>query len=163
MELGWFRKSPVQPVTAFTPVLDPAASPPVLETNDPVVGLMREFQISGPIWGRYEVWKQWDADPDPQRLAWRQRMQAQDISARVGATGNGNVWKLKSVGFVFRRIDPNVAFDQYPNQVLGTDILTPRTAATQQKQAVRGSVLLRQGQSTSHSDRIRRYSSLAKS
>ncbi len=121
--MGWFRKSPTQPVTVFQPVLNTGVSPAVLETNDPDVGLMREFQINGPIWGRYEVWKQWDTDPDPVRLAWRQKMQAEDITTRVGASGAGNVWKIQSVGYVFRQMDPSVPFDQYPNQVLGTDIL----------------------------------------
>ena len=69
--MGWFRKSPTQPVATFAPVRNLSVSPQILETNDPDIGLMREFQISGPIWGRYEVWKQWDADPDPVRLAWR--------------------------------------------------------------------------------------------
>ena len=63
--LGWFRKSKTQPVTDFDPVFDPGANPPVLETIDPEIGIVREFQISGSVWGRYEVWKKWDSDPDP--------------------------------------------------------------------------------------------------
>ena len=53
--LGWFRKSKTQPVAQFTPTLDPGASPPLLETMDPDIGIVREFQINGPVWGRYEA------------------------------------------------------------------------------------------------------------
>lgn len=122
--LGWFRKSTTQPVAAFEPVFDPGATPAILETIDPEIGIAREFQISGSTWGRYEVWKRWDADPDPVRLAWRQQFQAEDISLQSGATGTGSVWRIQSIGYVFRQADPAVPFDQFPNQVLGSDILS---------------------------------------
>jgi len=121
--MSWFRKSTVQPVTTFAPVLNTAVSPQIIETLDPEIGIAREFQITGPVWGRYEVWKQWDADPDPQRLAWRQRVQATDVTAPAGSAGTGNVWRVRSIGYVFRQVDPNVPFDQAPNQMLGSDIL----------------------------------------
>ena len=121
--LGWFRKSKTQPVTTFDPQLAPTATPPALETMDPDLGIVREFQISGPIWGRYEVWKKWDSDPDPQRLAWRQQVQAEDITQQSGLSGSGNAWKIESVGYVFRMVDPNLGFDQYPNRVVSTEIL----------------------------------------
>jgi len=122
--LAWFRKSKTQPVTAFNPQLDTAATPPVLETLDPDIGIVREFQISGPIWGRYEVWKKWDADPDPQRLAWRKQVQVEDISAAAGAAGAGNVWRINSVAYVYRLVDGSVGFDTAPNQVIATDIFS---------------------------------------
>ena len=121
--LGWFRKSTAQPVSAFVPVLDPAASPPVLETIDPDIGIVREFAINGQVWGRYEIWKKWEQDPDLVRLAWRRKIQVEDISAQAGGAGTGSVWWIRSVSYVFRRVDPNVSFDTYPNRVLGTDIL----------------------------------------
>ena len=121
--LGWFRKSKTQPVALFEPVFDPGATPPILETTDPEIGIVREFQISGSIWGRYEVWKRWDNDPDPERLAWRKQFQAEDITQQSGATGTGSVWRLRGIGYVFRQVDPTVPFDQFPNQVLGNDIL----------------------------------------
>ena len=34
----------------------------------------------------------------------------------------GSIWKLRSVGYVYRRVDPNVPFNQAPNQVLGQDL-----------------------------------------
>lgn len=121
--MGWFRKQSAQPVTKFWPILDKTASPPILDTIDPEVGIVREFEITGSVWGRYEVWKQWDADPDPTRLAWRKKVQVEDVSIERRTAGLGNVWRLRSVGYVFRRVDPTRPFDAHPNQVLGTEIL----------------------------------------
>ncbi len=121
--LGWFRKQTAQPVTDFEPLLDPTATPPIIETIEPEIGIAREFQINGSIWGRYEAWKEWDQDPDPTRLAWRQKVQVNDISSQSSVAGVGNVWRLTCVSYVFRQIDPAKRFDEPPNQVLGTDIM----------------------------------------
>ena len=120
--LGWLRKQTAQPVTAFAPQLDTAVSPPIRDTLDPVIGIAREFQITNSIWGRYEVWKQWEADPVASRLAWRRKMQTQDISDLRGNLQPGSIWRLRSVGYVFRRMDENQAFNQQPNQVLGQEL-----------------------------------------
>ena len=120
--LNWFRLQPAQPVLAFGPVMDTAASPPIRETEEPEIGLVRDFRIDGIYWGRYEVWKRWDADPDAQRLEWWEKMLARDISA-LRQMPTGSVWKVKCIGYVYRRVDPNKAFDRYPNQVLGSQIL----------------------------------------
>ena len=118
--LGWFRKQSAQPVLTFQPRLDLVANPPITETADPEIGLVREFQISGSVWGRYEIWRQWDADPIPERLAWRRLMQVRDVSTERGAAGSGSVWLVKSVAHVFRRNDAAKAYNQPPNHVLGT-------------------------------------------
>lgn len=120
--LGWMRKQTSQPVTDFAPQLDLGVSPPIIDTLDPEVGIAREFQITNSIWGRYEVWRRWDADPDPVRLAWRQQMQCEDISAMRGELSPGSVWRIRSLGYVFRRVDPTAAFNEAPNQVLGQDM-----------------------------------------
>jgi hypothetical protein len=120
--LGWFRKQTSQPVRAFDPILDPAANPPILDTIDPDIGIVREFKISGAIWGRYEVWKDWPADPDPVRLLWRNRMRVQDVSAGRGNLVPGSVWRIRSIGHVFRRVDGSVPFDQPPNHVIAREI-----------------------------------------
>ncbi len=120
--LGWLRKQTAQPVTAFEPALDNGASPPILDTIDPDIGIVREFQITESIWGRYEVWKEWDSDPDTTRLAWRQQMDCGDISNLRGDLSPGSVWRIRSLGYVFRRVDGNVAFNQAPNQVIGQDM-----------------------------------------
>lgn len=121
--LGWFRKQTSQPVVTFDPRFDAVAVPPVLETIEPDIGIVREFEISGSLWGRYEVWKQWPGDPVPDRLAFRNQVQCVDISAERGNLSPGSVWRVRSVGYVFRRNDPGVAYDQQPNQVLGTEIV----------------------------------------
>jgi hypothetical protein len=121
--LGWLRKQTAQPVADFEPVLDPAATPPILDTQDPEIGIVREFEISGSIWGRYEVWKEWPGDPVPTRLAWRNQFAVRDISAERAGLTEGSIWQLRCIGYVFRLADPSVAFDQAPNGVLGQEIL----------------------------------------
>ena len=125
--LGWLRKQTSQPVTTFAPVLDMSVAPPIMDTIDADIGIVREFEITNSIWGRYEVWKQWDADPNATRLAWRQQMQCEDISHLRGDLAPGSVWRLRSIGYVFRRVDPNVAFNEAPNQVLGQDMTEVET------------------------------------
>lgn len=121
--INWFRRQPTQPVTVFAPVLNDAADPPILDTEDAEIGLVRQFKISASVWGRYEVWKQWDADPDAERLVWRQQMQAEDVSLLRGRTMAGGVWRLRSVGHVFDMRDPNKSFREFPNRVMATEVL----------------------------------------
>jgi len=121
--LGWFRKQTAQPVTGFQPQLDEAAHPPVLDTAEPEVGIVREFQISGSLWGRYEVWKDWPADPDATRLAFRNIVRCQDISDERGHLSAGSVWRLRSVGYVYRRNDEAVPYNQQPNRVVAKEVV----------------------------------------
>lgn len=121
--LGWFRKQTAQPVLDFEPRLDTSATPQILDTIDTDVGIVREFEITDTVWGRYEVWKDWPGDPDPDRLAWRDQMRVVDLSAERGNLSPGSVWKIRSMGYVFRLVDPSVPFDQAPNQVLGQELL----------------------------------------
>jgi hypothetical protein len=119
--LSWYRKQTSQPVLAFDPRLDTAANPPVLDTIDPDIGIVREFSITGAVWGRYEVWKQWDADPIPARLDFRRKVQMTDVSLERGAATLGNVWRIRAIGYIYRRADPSRAFDEQPNHVLGRE------------------------------------------
>lgn len=121
--VGWLKKQTTQPVTVFAPRRDTSVNPALLETDDPEIGIMRQFAITGAVWGRYEVWKPWAGDPDPQRLAWREQHQAEDVSQARNTRSDGTVWRLRSIGYVFRMVDPSKPFDQLPNQVLGTEIL----------------------------------------
>jgi hypothetical protein len=121
--VGWLRKQTAQPVTSFQPVLDTAAVPPILDTIDPAIGIVREFRISGAVWGRYEVWKDWPADPDPTRLAFRNLMRIEDISQARQMPAAGSVWRLRSIGYVFRRVDASAAFDELPNHVLSQQVI----------------------------------------
>jgi len=121
--VNWFRRQPVQPVTVFEPVLDTSADPKILDTEDPDIGLMREFKITGRLWGRYEVWKRWDADPDPERLAWRNQVRVEDVSLKRQRNTAGNVWRIRSIGYIYDRRDPNVDFRSYPNRIVASETL----------------------------------------
>jgi hypothetical protein len=120
---NWFRSQSSQPVTNFAPARDDAASPPITETVDPDIGLVREFRISGNVWGRYEVWKPWATDPDPERAARRRGLQVEDRSLSLGRGTPGVAWELKCRGLAYRRIDKDKAPDEPPNEVLAAEIL----------------------------------------
>ncbi len=121
--IRWFRQQPNQPVTQFNPVRDTTADPPVLETLDPDIGIVREFRIDGTVWGRYEVWKEWDEDPDEERLAFRQQVQCQDVSNGRDMSAAGGTWHLRCVAYLYDQRDENVDFDVEPNRILGVEIL----------------------------------------
>jgi hypothetical protein len=120
--LAWFRKQTSQPVVTFAPQRNTAATPPILDTEDPDIGTVREVEIAGSIWGRYEVWKRWDTDPDPVRLAWRNRVRAEDVSLQRGAATLGTVWRVRSIGIIYLRKDASRPYHQAPNQVLARDL-----------------------------------------
>jgi len=108
---SWFRRQPTQPVVDFAPTRDEAAVPPVLDTDDPSLGLIREFQMSGSIWARYEVRL---TDPN------KPLMTVRDVSALRGYAGAGQAWTLSCWGIVFRKADPEKAYNETPNLILGT-------------------------------------------
>ena len=128
---SWLRRQTSQPVLAFAPVLDAGVSPPINDTLDEEIGLVREFRITGKTWARYEVWKDWAADPDPARLAWRQQFQCEDVSLQRGAASTGTIWRLRSVGYIYDRVDGMVPFDQAPNSVIASQV-----AANEYRRAV---------------------------
>ena len=119
---SWLRRQTSQPVTAFEPVRDTLANPQILDTEDQDIGMVRAFRLAGNRWARGEGGKQWDSDPDPDRLAWRQQFQCRDISAAKTGDGAGTAWRLRSVGYVYRKIDEDVAFNAEPNLVLATEL-----------------------------------------
>jgi len=121
--LNWMRRQNTQPVVALEPVKDMGATPQILDTDDEEIGLTRNFKISGSTWGRYEVWKKWDADTDSSRLPFRQLMEARDVSSMRGHSTAGSAWLLKSIGYAYERRDSSKAFDELPNRVLAQEIL----------------------------------------
>jgi hypothetical protein len=121
--LSWMRRQPGQPVTDFAPQLDISPTPPILDTDDPVIGLVREFQIADDIWGRYEVWREDEADTDPIRLDFRRKYQCEDMSVTRGFSGLGNVWLLRSLGYVIQKRDLSKAWNVRPNRVLAMTTL----------------------------------------
>lgn len=121
--LNWMRRQSSQPVTALAPVLDMAATPQILDTDEADIGLVRSFKISGTTWGRYEVWKEWASDPVSSRVPFRQLMEGRDISSERGHASAGMAWLLKGVGYVYEVRDTSKAFDEYPNRVLAQETL----------------------------------------
>lgn len=126
--LNWMRRQNTQPVATFDPVRDASVDPQILDTEEPDIGLVRSFKISGTTWGRYEVWKEWDSDPDSTRLPFRQLMQARDVSAMRGQSGAGKTWLLKAIGYAYERRDAGKAFDERPNRILAQETLEMEVA-----------------------------------
>jgi hypothetical protein len=98
---AYLRRQPTQPVTVFAPQLDLAADPPLNETLDPSIGLVREFEVSAGLWGRYEIRKD----------------QALDVSPNYGEPP-GTVWDIEARGYLYERTDAQKRFDQRPNRVI---------------------------------------------
>lgn len=134
---AWFRRQTIQPVPDFTPRLDLAASPPVNETDDPELGLVREFEVTPGIWGRYEVRKgagpesftdengngryddgelYVDADGDG---SWSRGKDTRDVTVERGQPGKGVVWHIESMGTVYRRPRADLALGAGPNLRIG--------------------------------------------
>lgn len=121
--VGWFQRQANQPVTEFAPKYDPAGDPPLLDTIDPTLGLVREFEVRGNLWARYEIRKD----------------EVFDISSQRGQVQPGSVWDVGARAYVYRRVDPGKPFDQAPNRVIavtnvrtemrGIPLLPPATAA----------------------------------
>ncbi|MBI5853101.1 MAG: hypothetical protein HZB39_18985 [Planctomycetes bacterium] len=120
--ISWFRRQTTQPVTAFAPSNDLLASPPRIDTDEPDIGLVREFRIEGRIWGRYEIWKPWSADPVPGRVPLRNALQALDVSTERTFGPGGTAWRLRAVGYVFDRRNEALGFDTAPNHVLARQV-----------------------------------------
>lgn len=98
--ISWFKRQLIQPVQEFSPAGD--------DTEDPTIGLVREYLISGNVYGRYEVPKS----------------EVEDVSIKRGLTQAGSIWKIVSYGYVFQKIDPNKKFNEPPNRILGRSRLS---------------------------------------
>lgn len=120
--VSWLRRQTSQPVTTFAPRLDTSVSPQVLDTLDPDIGLVREFKITGKVYARYELWKKWDADPNPERLAWRQQFECEDVSQARAGVAPGSIWRLRSIGYIYNRVDPTRPFNQAPNTIIASQV-----------------------------------------
>jgi hypothetical protein len=130
---AWFRRQTVQPVVTFAPRRDLAASPPVNETDDPAVGLVREYEVMPSLWARYEVLPGRTAetftdsngdgrygvgepfvdangngrrDPDRETL---------DVSVKRGLSGSGGAWHVVSHGYIYRRPRADLPLTTAPN------------------------------------------------
>lgn len=147
---AWFRRQTTQPVTTFAPVRNLAAVPAINETDDPLVGLLRDYEILPSLWGRYEVRKTkveesftdsnanglYDyGEPFVDTNTSGRRdpaKETRDVSVERGLSGSGTVWRLESVGTVYRRTDQGQALGVGPN----TRIASVRLAAEIRRLAI---------------------------
>ncbi len=121
--ISWFRRQRAQPVLRFEPIVDLTAEPPIIDTQEVEVGIVREFRVRGRTWGRYEVWKEWTEDPVAERQAWRTQMAAHDVSMARRAGNAGTSWRVRSIGYVFEREDETLGYDTAPNRVIATEVV----------------------------------------
>lgn len=126
--VSWFRRQQLQPVrSSVNPILYPypdaaffpreSTSPVLSATMDENIGLVKEYPLSEGdwLWARYEVKRQKNPSLypfDPSAV--------HDVSDKRidgGAAGSGMAWYIESAGYVFRRKNPNLPYNQAPNQV----------------------------------------------
>ena len=133
---AWLRRQVVQPVTAFAPRRDLLANPPVNETDDPDRGLVRDFEVSPGLWGRYEVLRgnanepfvdgngngirdlseaYTDVNGDGR---WSPASGTRDVTAERGLPGSGVVWFVESRGTLFSRPRADLPLGEGPNMRL---------------------------------------------
>ena len=110
---AWFRRQTGQPVTTFAPRLDLSASPPLNETDDPSLGLVREFEIGPGIFGRYEVRRFVDRDGSGGADTGEG---VADATNDRGLAGAGTIWHIESHGYVYRQKDSTVLWNLPPNE-----------------------------------------------
>jgi hypothetical protein len=106
--LSWFRRQSTQPVTSFAPVRDLAAVPVVNETDDPNIGIVREFEISesNGLWGRYELRIWGGRTTDNKKAVVRDVSIERNLIPTETSYGNGWAWYIKSVGLIFKKANP---------------------------------------------------------
>lgn len=155
--VSWFRRQTVQPVKTFAPQLDLAATPPINETADPGVGLVREYEITPGVWARYEVRigtpaeSFTDSDADGiytdgidafvdanSNGKYDVATGVRDVSTERGQVGAGSVWQLEAHGHIYQRPRAGLALGQGENRRIATHsvateirrmTITPPTAA----------------------------------
>jgi hypothetical protein len=95
--LSWFNRQTTQPVTGFAPVRNLAATPPVNDTENQTVGIVRTYPISTAtrLYGRYEV-----------RIP-----NATDVSTQRGKPAAGTVWQVEADGIIFVDSDGDQTLD----------------------------------------------------
>lgn len=89
--LSWFQAQGAQSVATFAPQRDLSATPPINDTENASIGIVRTYPLTslGNVWGRYEV----------------RTVNAIDVTTQRGKSGPGTVWQFDSTGLVF--VDKN--------------------------------------------------------
>jgi len=128
--VAWFKKQSSQPVkTNYPPTIhgwvdgafDPRYStdPVHCDTTDESVGMVQEYQLSeaGNRWARYEVKRQTNPAVSPWDAGAVHDITAQRLFSGEN-NGEGLAWYIESTGYVYRKLDPNVAYNVTPNQIV---------------------------------------------
>jgi len=118
---NWFRRQSSQPVLEFAPILDVNSDPKILDTMEPEIGLVREFAVTGNLWGRYEVWKPTNLGDSAEQADLRQALGVKDISRAAGEDSDGVIWTLRCRGVVYRRMDSSKAPNESPNSIVAME------------------------------------------
>ncbi|MHC4944869.1 MAG: hypothetical protein ACYTG7_17780 [Planctomycetota bacterium] len=112
--LSWFRRQTSQPVKVFEPVLDLGIMPPIDETDDPNIGLVREYLVSqrDNLFERYEVRKRRILPANPPKRLYDTIIGVHDITNNQPGQEPGDpnsverFWYIEAKGFIFEAIDP---------------------------------------------------------
>jgi hypothetical protein len=138
---GWFRRQSNQPVPAFTPRRDLLADPSVNETDDPTLGLVREYEVSPGLWARFEVPLGTPGEPYADADAngryddgepftdldgdgrWSPPSGTRDVSALRGGNAGGTTWLLVSRGMLFARPRRDLPLGTTPNDLVASEWL----------------------------------------
>src|SRR3989339_66565 len=89
------------------------------DTFDESIGMVKEYALSesGNRWARYEVKRQ----TNPAISAWNPHAVHDITSQRLYSgeqNGQGLVWYIESAGYIYRKLDPGVAYNVTPNQMV---------------------------------------------
>lgn len=123
--MSWFKRQSCQPVRQTScggyTYPDMAFFPRVAsgDTIDEGIGLVHEYPITSDsfLWARYEVRRSCVAPNSPTYAS----LAVHDVSPlRIqGANaGDGLVWQISSIGYVYRKLNGSVPYNQSPNQIV---------------------------------------------
>ncbi|MFA6584210.1 MAG: hypothetical protein WCS77_07930, partial [Elusimicrobiaceae bacterium] len=123
--ISWFRRQSTQPVATGLPLrsgayADQAFYPreSTLDTIDEDIGLVKEYRMSDTSnkWARYEVVRQQDTQSNAVDEHAVHDITDQRMSGY--SAGEGLVWYIESIGYVFQKNDATKAFNVLPNRVI---------------------------------------------
>jgi hypothetical protein len=128
--INWFRRT--KNVQAGVPInlalysynddaFAPTLNATVRDTLDPSIGIVNQYAVDDfrKLYARYEVRKQKPSPPPVDPLAVHD-VTGERMMDNLHQDGHGLIWHLESLGYIFKQMDPTLAYNQYPNKVLAT-------------------------------------------
>jgi hypothetical protein len=95
------------------------------DTMDSTIGIVNQYALESKnnLWARYEVHRQLNPAGTPTAVSVDPHA-VHDVTGEMMNTGNldglGLVWSLESIGYIYKQLDSTKAYNQAPNQVLGS-------------------------------------------